>query len=74
MPRIPAIQEVEIGGLITAQKYKTLFEKLKCRRTEGMVQVVEHLSSNPEALRSIPSTAKKKKKRGRGATEGGQEV
>jgi hypothetical protein len=38
------------------------FFKLE-KRTEGVAQMVECLLNNQEALNSIPSTAKKKKKK-----------
>jgi hypothetical protein len=43
--------------------YETLPGKRKSKRTWGVDQVVEHLPSKWEALSSIPSDAKKKKKK-----------
>jgi hypothetical protein len=59
MPVIPVTWEVEIGGSLSKASLGSsmrvyLKNKLKAKRTDGMAQVLESLSSTLKALSSSP--------------------
>jgi hypothetical protein len=44
------MQEMEVGSCSPGQKWETLSEKItKAQRARGVVQVIEHLPSKPDA-------------------------
>lgn len=63
----PYIQEkilsiYEWNGMISWICFKTLLTEKKLGKTEGIAQVVEHLTSMHEVLGSVPSTSSENNK------------